>query len=198
MDKREGQPILWRPNWDEYYMKIAIDVAARATCRFARVGSVIVANDDRRILGSGYNGAPKDVEDCLKAGCRKEKKGLEYEKSLNTGQCIGVHAEMNALAHITAVHGQEFTLYTTLFPCANCAKNLLPYKLKRIVYKNNYDESEAETAKSLLGERKILIERLDMSLQRCLEIDAALNPVKHDVFSREERERLMELIGKLG
>jgi dCMP deaminase len=193
----QKQSEFWRPNWDEYFMKLAIDVSNRATCRFARVGCLIVANDDKRILGSGYNGAPKDVEDCLKAGCQKEKKGLVYEKSLNTGQCIGVHAEMNGLAHITALHGQEFTLYTTLFPCANCAKNLLPYKLKRIVYKNNYDESEAETARALLGKRNIQIDRLDMSLKRYLEIDAALHSVKHDVFSREERERLLELIGKL-
>lgn len=56
-----------RPNWDQYFLCIAHEVASRATCPRASVGVVIVK--DNRILSTGYNGAPSGEPHCTEAGC---------------------------------------------------------------------------------------------------------------------------------
>ena len=60
--------------WDEYFMKIAFLVAERSTCRRHHVGAVVVRN--RRILTTGYNGAPSGVKDCLELGCLRDERGI--------------------------------------------------------------------------------------------------------------------------
>ena len=57
-----------RPSWDEYFMKIAKDVATRSTCNLRHVGAAIVV--DRRIVATGYNGAPHGMPHCTEAGCK--------------------------------------------------------------------------------------------------------------------------------
>ena len=56
-----------RPSWDEYFMKMANDVATRTTCLRRGVGAVIVK--DRRILATGYNGVPTGLTHCSETGC---------------------------------------------------------------------------------------------------------------------------------
>ena len=97
-----------RPSWDEYFMKMAIDVSSRSSCRHVQAGAVIVK--DKETLATGYNGTPNKIKkNCLEVGCRKELKGLKYEESLNSGECWGVHAEINASDHITR-NMKDFTL----------------------------------------------------------------------------------------
>ncbi len=75
-----------RPDWDLYFITIAMDVASRSTCPRARVGAVIVK--DNRILAAGYNGAPPDKPHCSEVGC-----------NLANAHCTtAVHAETNAIA----------------------------------------------------------------------------------------------------
>ena len=45
-----------RPSWDEYFLEVAVLVSKRATCLRRRVGAVLVK--DKKILATGYNGAP--------------------------------------------------------------------------------------------------------------------------------------------
>ena len=194
MDKKEGQQEFLRPSWDEYFMKLAIDVSTRASCKNVRAGVVIVADSARRILGTGYNGAPSGIDSCLKTGCRKENKGLIYETSLNSGECLGVHGEMNALGHVTALLQHDFTLYSTISPCANCAKNLLVYPITRVVYKKEYNPKERESAEHLFAAKGVKLERLDMKPSRTIETTFGLYDVTHDVFTREEKEKVMEVI----
>ena len=74
-----------RPNWDLYFIRIAKEVAARATCRRASVGAVIVK--DNHILATGYNGAPAGEPHCTEEGCK-----------MLDGHCIrATHAEENAI-----------------------------------------------------------------------------------------------------
>jgi dCMP deaminase len=158
-----------RPNWDEYFMAIAVLASTRSSCKHVRAGSVVVL--DNRIIGTGYNGAPPGInENCLKAGCRKEQHGLEYGKTFDTGKCVAVHAEMNALANLTRGIHHGATLYTTVLPCPPCAKNLLAYNIKRIVYMGNYDSEESKLSMARFKEAGVQVDRLDLSKERLKEM----------------------------
>ena len=67
-----------RPSWEEYFMEIATLVAKRSTCLRRSVGAVIVK--DKRVLSTGYNGAPSGVRHCEEVGCLREKLGIESGK----------------------------------------------------------------------------------------------------------------------
>ena len=75
-----------RPNWNEYFLNIAKEVASRSTCPRASVGAVIVK--DNRILSTGYNGAPPGEPHCTDVGCLMENNHCERT----------IHAETNAVA----------------------------------------------------------------------------------------------------
>jgi len=174
-----------RPNWDEYFMTIAIVASSRSSCKHVRAGCVIVL--DNRIIGTGYNGAPAGVKDnCLTANCRKENLGLNYKDSLNTGKCIGIHAEMNALANLSREIHQGATVYITVFPCPACAKNLLAYNIKRVLYKRDYDISESKLSMGLFKEAGVKVERLDLKPERINDVVFKQHKVDFDVFCDKE------------
>lgn len=176
-----------RCSWDEYFMAIAILASSRSSCHHVRAGSVIVLG--KRIIGTGYNGAPCGVkENCIDAGCRKEKSGIRYDEAFNIGKCVGVHAEMNALANLSREIHQGATLYTTVFPCPSCAKNLMAYNIKKVVYKREYSEEESMLSRALLEHAGIRIEQLDMTPERLRDVVFNLPSVDFDVFSEEERK----------
>ena len=60
-----------RPDWDAYFMDITFLVAKRSTCTRRSVGAVIVK--DKRILATGYNGAPSGIEHCVDIGCLRDE-----------------------------------------------------------------------------------------------------------------------------
>lgn len=120
-----------RPEPDEYFLKIALVVAERATCRRHHVGAVAVKN--KHILSTGYNGAAAGVKDCLELGC------LRDEKNIPSGTmheiCRGIHAEQNAIIQ-ASLHGVSIegaTIYCTHSPCILCAKMLANACIKRFV-----------------------------------------------------------------
>ncbi len=134
-----------RPSWDEYFMKIALLVAERSTCLRHHVGTVIVK--DKRILTTGYNGAPAKVPDCLELGCLREERGIKSGTMHEI--CRATHAEQNALIQ-AALHGistENGTMYCTHSPCILCAKMLVNAKIKRYVTCGEYPD---EAAKALL------------------------------------------------
>ena len=180
-----------RPSWDEYFLGIAIWTSTRASCKHVRVGSVFV--QDSRIIGTGYNGAPPGLKNCLDVGCRKENLGFNYGESMNTGRCIGVHSEVNALGHLTGMMNEGSTLYITVFPCHTCAKDLLAYKIKRIVFKSLYDSDEFKRTLELFKEAKVKVEQLDISFKRYVDILINQPRVDFDVFRKEEIERAKEI-----
>src|SRR5512139_1036800 len=112
-----------RPSWDEYFMDIVSLVARRSTCLRRGVGAVLVK--DKRLLTTGYNGAPSGLRHCLEVGCLRE------EKKVSSGErhelCRGLHAEQNAIIQ-AALHGvsiRDAVLYCTNLPCIICAKMLI-------------------------------------------------------------------------
>jgi dCMP deaminase len=120
-----------RPSWDEYFAKIAMLVAERSTCLRHNVGAIIVK--DKRILSTGYNGAPSNTKDCLELGCLRDE--LKIPSGTRHEICRGVHAEQNAIIQ-AGLHGVSLnggTLYCTHSPCSICAKMVVNAGIKRFV-----------------------------------------------------------------
>jgi len=142
-----------RPNLDEYFMKKAFISATRSTCLRRSVGAVLAK--DKRIISSGYNGAPRGVEHCLDRGCLREGivSGERHEL------CRGAHAEQNAIDQI-AFHGgtstKDATLYVTNFPCNLCVKSIINVAVKRMVYHSSYSDDLTE---ELVKESHLIAEK---------------------------------------
>ena len=117
-----------RPSWDQYFMKIAEDVAVRSTCDRAAVGAVFVK--EKHIISTGYNGSPAGLEHCDDIG-----------HLMVDGHCVRtVHAEVNAIiqAAVFGLATKDAICYVTHFPCLNCTKTLINARIKKLIYKNAY------------------------------------------------------------
>jgi dCMP deaminase len=128
-----------RPTLDEYFMEIATVVARRSTCLRNQVGALFVKN--KRILSTGYNGAPAGLEHCDVVGCAREgvASGTRHEL------CRAVHAEQNAIIQ-AALHGisiEGATLYCTHQPCILCAKMMINARIAKVVYQRSYPDGTA-------------------------------------------------------
>ncbi|MGQ9732217.1 MAG: deoxycytidylate deaminase [Candidatus Zipacnadales bacterium] len=136
------RPSPGRPSWDEYFQEIAQVVAKRSTCLRRQVGAILVR--DRRILTTGYNGAPQGLPHCAElGGCYREQIGVPSGQRHEL--CRGLHAEQNAIIQ-AAVHGIQVTgsmLYVTISPCALCAKMLINAGVIRVVYRGDYPDELA-------------------------------------------------------
>jgi dCMP deaminase len=132
-----------RPSWDEYFLRIAEVVSQRSTCLRRQVGALLVR--DRRILTTGYNGAPAGLPHCAQVGCLREKLGVPAGERHEL--CRGLHAEQNAIIQ-AALHGvstQGAVLYVTCHPCSVCAKMLVNAGITKVVTAQGYpDELAAE------------------------------------------------------
>ncbi|MDP4979384.1 MAG: cytidine/deoxycytidylate deaminase family protein [Desulfobacterales bacterium] len=150
-----------RPSWDTYFMNITTLVAQRSTCTRRAVGAIIVK--DKRILSTGYNGAPSGIRHCLEVGCLRES--LQVPSGERHELCRGIHAEQNAIIQ-AAYHGvsvNNAVLYCTNQPCAICAKMIINAGIKKIYYQSGYTDALAQ---EMLSEAGIdLIKHDDLSNQ---------------------------------
>lgn len=145
-----------RPSWNQYFASIARMVATRSTCLRRHVGAVLVK--EKRILSTGYNGAPAGLRHCIEVGCLRE------EASIPSGTrhelCRALHAEQNAIVQ-AAYHGISIagsTLYCTNKPCVICSKMLVNAGIKRIFYDEGYDDDLSD---AILDEAGIEIMRFE-------------------------------------
>ncbi len=142
-------------------MNITALVAQRSTCTRRAVGAIIVK--DKRILSTGYNGAPTGIRHCLEVGCLRESLGVPSGERHEL--CRGIHAEQNAIIQ-AAYHGvsvKDAVLYCTNQPCAICAKMIINAGIKTIYYQSGYTDALAE---EMLAEARIdLIQHDDVVRQ---------------------------------
>ena len=120
-------------------MDITHLVAKRSTCVRREVGAVLVK--DKKILATGYNGAPSRLEHCLDIGCLRERQGIPSGERHEL--CRGLHAEQNAIIQ-AAYHGVSIRgahLYCTNLPCIICAKMLINAGVRRIIYLEGYSDT---------------------------------------------------------
>ena len=145
-----------RPSWETYFMNITNLVAERSTCTRRAVGAVLVK--DKRILSTGYNGAPTGLKHCLEVGCLREQMGVESGKMHEL--CRGIHAEQNAIIQ-AAYHGVSVNgaaIFCTNQPCSICARMIINAGIQKIYYQSGYSDS---LAMELLGEAEIEVKQID-------------------------------------
>lgn len=184
-------PLGSRPSWEEYGMALAIDAASRYSCKYVQAGTVFMGADTNLIRATGYNGvASRQKQNCLEAGCQKDALGLKFEESLNSGNCEGIHAEMNALRYLTNERKEGINVFNTIFPCHTCAKNIMPYNPQKIIFKGVYSTDEFESTVRYLKKNDVRIERLDLSPERFFDIATSRPPAKFGTWSPEERGRI--------
>lgn len=139
-----------RPSWDEYFIKLAHEVATRTTCMRRAVGALIVK--DKRILATGYNGVPTKIRHCSEVGCLRQELGVPSGERHEI--CRGLHAEQNAIIQAAryGIDISDASIYVTTQPCVVCAKMIINAGLTEIVYENPYPD---ELAMSMLEESGI-------------------------------------------
>jgi len=119
-------------------MAITKMVSKRSTCIRREVGAILVK--DKRILATGYNGAPKGLKHCHEIGCLRENSSIP--SGTRHELCRGLHAEQNVIIQ-AAYHGIPIngsTIYCTNKPCVICSKMIINAGIERISYEEGYDD----------------------------------------------------------
>lgn len=119
-----------RPNWDGYFLGIALAVSRRGDCSRRKVGAVLVSGD-HRIVSTGYNGVPPGDAGCLESPCRRVSADSPCP---GYSDCRSVHAEANALLYANRADCEDSTLYITDAPCNNCLKLIKAARVWRVVW----------------------------------------------------------------
>jgi len=147
-----------RPSWDAYFQKMAFLVAERSTCLRHHVGAIIIK--DRHVLTTGYNGAARNVDDCMKLGCLRNQ--LKIPSGERHEICRAIHAEQNAIIQ-AGVHGVTIeggTLYCTHSPCIICAKLIVNAGIKRVVICGDYPD-DFDLVMNLFEQAGVKFDRID-------------------------------------
>ena len=135
-------------SWDQYFMGVALLSSKRSKDPNTQVGACLV-NEDKRIVGIGYNGFPRYIEDDVFPWTDGD--------SLSTSKyAYVVHAEANAILNATTPLNNT-SIYVTLFPCHECVKLIIQSGIKEVVYySDKYNNSESDiAAKKMLDAAKI-------------------------------------------
>lgn len=119
-----------RPSRESTFHHIALIVSERSTCKRANVGAILVK--DKRIISTGYNGAPPRQPHCTHVGC---------ERDGDRGGCSRtIHAEANAIAWAAraGVLTEGAEMYCTHSPCYECAKLLISAGIRTLHFNEYY------------------------------------------------------------
>ena len=127
--------------WDVRFMKMAYLISSWTSCNVEgrSIGAVIVK--DKRIMTTGYNGAPAGLKTCRERGeCMRRK--LNIESGTRAELCYAIHAEQNAILQAAklGISIDGATLYCTHQPCSVCAKMIVNVGIKRVVYEQGYPD----------------------------------------------------------
>ena len=145
--------------WDMRFMQLTETVAEWSSCyqENRHVGAVIVL--DKRVLTTGYNGAPANIQSCADRGeCLRRK--LDIPSGTRQEICYAVHAEQNAIIQAArlGIKIEGATLYCTHQPCVICAKMIINAGIVRVVYKNGYPD---DFSMQLFREANVLVQKFD-------------------------------------
>ena len=152
-----------RPSWDEYFFGIMEAVAQRATCDRGKSGCVIIR--DKRIVATGYVGAPAGVAHCDEAG--HEFVEMTNESGKTSQHCIRTtHAEQNAIVHAARFGAslEGSTLYCQMTPCYACAKMILNAGISKVIARKDYHASQR--TKEVFVEAGVSLQIIDTEVQK--------------------------------
>lgn len=149
-----------RPEWDDYYLSIAREVAMRSTCRRRQYGAIIVK--DNEIISTGYGGAPRGTRNCCDIGaCYREKIGARSGEHYEF--CRAVHAEQNAIIHASRRDMLSAVLYLVGLdagthepwvasePCPICKRMIVNAGIKEVVAARGKEGIERFLVEDWLG-----------------------------------------------
>lgn len=143
-----------KAEWNKRYMEMAKLVSTWSSCLSRHVGCVITV--DRRVVATGYNGAPAGVKSCVERGfcIRKDSKSGE-----NLDKCFASHGEMNAITQAAkmGISVEGGSLYVTTLPCSTCIKLIINAGIKEVYYIEDYN---SPMTKSLAEEAGIKLVQL--------------------------------------
>ncbi len=147
--------------WDKRFVELSQVIAGWSSCfkDNRQVGAVIVKN--KRIVTTGYNGAPSGIVNCKERGeCLRQKMGIPSGKQQEI--CYAIHAEQNAIIQAAklGISIDGATLYCTHFPCTICAKMIINSGISRLVYIHPYPD---EFSISIIKESGIICEQFDIT-----------------------------------
>lgn len=145
--------------WDKRFMEMADLVATWSSCyqENRHIGAVIVKN--KRVMTTGYNGAPAGVRTCVERGeCLRRK--LNIPSGQKHELCYAVHAEQNAIIQAArlGINIDGATLYCTHQPCILCAKMIVNAGITRVVYREGYPD---DFSREILGEAGVELVRVE-------------------------------------
>lgn len=127
-----------RPDWDTYWMGVVEAVSKRSTCTRHAIGAVVV--NDKTIVSTGFNGAPRDLPHCSEIGCLRDQ--MKIPSGTRHEICRGVHAEQNAIIRGDPSRMVGGTMYVNAKPCKICAKMIINSGIKGVVYIEHYPDNE--------------------------------------------------------
>ena len=145
--------------WDARFMELADTISGWASCYKPdrKIGAVIVRN--KRIVTTGYNGAPAGIKTCVERGeCLRQKLGIA--SGTRAELCYAVHAEQNAIIQAARLGSSidGATLYCTHQPCVLCAKMIVNAGIRRVVSREGYPD---DFAREMLSEGGVALERFE-------------------------------------
>lgn len=143
--------------WDHRFMDLVSSIAQWSSCyqENRKIGAIIVRN--KRILTTGYNGAPSGLRSCVERGeCLRRK--MQIPSGVQHELCYAIHAEQNAIIQAAkiGVSIEDATLYCTHQPCVICAKMIINAGISRVVYGEGYPD---DFAVRLLTEAAVRLEK---------------------------------------
>lgn len=124
-----------RPSWAETFKGMLDVLANRSTCNRLQTASVVV-DADKRILGMGYNGAPKYMPHCIEVGCLMEK-----------GHCVrAIHDTANALMRVNPTEAKGAIIYQLYRPCIRCVQMMINYQIRHLTFWSQYETDDTSIA----------------------------------------------------
>ena len=128
-----------RRTWPDYFMTLADQVSMQSTCLRRKVGALAVR--DKRILATGYNGAPRGLQHCTETGCLRDQ--MHIPSGERHELCRATHAEQNVIcqAASSGVSLEGADIYCTTHPCLICTKMLINCAIARVIYRDGYPDN---------------------------------------------------------
>eukprot|EP01040_Poterioochromonas_malhamensis_P003114 gene3114-3313_t len=152
-------------SWDDYFMSVAFLSAMRSKDPSTQVGACIV-NEDKRIVGIGYNGFPR--------GCSDDELPWDRDGAdeLETKYPYVCHAEVNAILNKNSSDVRGCSMYVALFPCNECAKVIIQSGIKEVVYMSDKyaEHNSMKASRKMMTLAKIHLRQFEPTLQ-CVNID---------------------------
>ncbi|MEA1909546.1 MAG: dCMP deaminase family protein [Patescibacteria group bacterium] len=117
-------------SWDEYFMGITLLSRLRSKDPATQTGACVV-DKNNKIISIGYNGAPIGLSD--EDMPWKVREGVKEE----TKYPYICHGELNAIISASPkdLHGAK--MYSTVYPCNECAKLIIQSGIKEVLYLSN-------------------------------------------------------------